>query len=55
MFCCKKHLEHTIMHALSHSNVDQCKLRVLDSTIESQPCEVCKDIAYYQVVPIKFE
>ena len=54
MFCCKKHLKDTIIHALSYSNVDQCKLRVLDPISESQLCEVCQDTACYQVVPIKF-
>jgi len=55
-FSCKKAecLEQVIVHALTYSNVDQAKLRSLDPKIEEQTCERCQEIAYYQIVPVKF-
>jgi hypothetical protein len=54
-FGCEKHLEHIITHARTYSNIGQAKVRGINPEYELQYCEVCKEIACYHAVPIKFE
>lgn len=57
MFSCKKPecLEQVIVHALTYSNVDQAKIRVLHKPFDGDNhCERCDAPAVYQVVPVKF-
>lgn len=47
-------LEQVLVHASTHSNIDQAKVRTLNSQIEERHCERCDEIARYHIVPIKF-
>jgi len=57
MFSCKKPecLEQVILHALTHSNISQAKIRGLHPGIDVDHCERCDEIACYQVVPVSFK
>lgn len=53
-YSCVEHLSNLITKALTCSNVDQAKVRILDLEIEIHHCDVCDKVAHYHIVPIKF-
>lgn len=60
MFVCDEHIIHGVKDALEHSNTSQAKVRRLNPelknrNIEILHCEVCDEVADYQIVPVIFK